>query len=660
MAHHEHDHKLAAVKISACSSCEHSHEGSVLPQGTLVMAAGVLTGAGLLLGWFLPHPGWLAATAFAAATLAGGLLVFPAAWGALKKRRLDINVLMAVAVTGAWWIGEGAEAASVVFLFALSELLESWASSRARRAVDALLQLSPATAMVRGGDGVEREIPVAEVAVGAEIVIRSGTRIPLDGEVVVGFSSVNQAPITGESVPVEKQIGDLVYAGTVNGDGSLTVRVTKLAAESTLARIIQLVAEAEQNKPPTQRFVDRFAAIYTPAVFAIALLVAILPALFSQQPGLWIYRALVLLVIACPCALVISTPVSIVSGLTALARRGVLVKGGVHLEEVGKLRALAVDKTGTITRGRPEVVGIECFMGLAEEEVLRRAAAINLHSAHPLAHAIVAAADARGITLAPAENYQAVNGGGARAWIEGHPHFIGNHRMTHEAGVCTPEVEARLAGIEESGRSLAVLGHAPHDDCAGEVLGIIAIADTLRPEAASALQRIHAAGVEKIVMLSGDNQRTASAIARQAGIDDALGDLLPEQKVDQVRALVRTYGHVGMIGDGVNDAPALTVANVGFAMGAIGSDTAIETADIALMKDDLSKVADAILTGRRTLGIIRFNITFALAIKAIFLVLAFLGMAGLWMAILADTGATLSVILNSLRLLRAPAADALR
>ncbi|MEO5715087.1 MAG: heavy metal translocating P-type ATPase [Luteolibacter sp.] len=652
MDHHDHDHKPEPVKKSGCSSCEHCHEESPLPQGTLVAASGALTGIGLILHWFHFGPEWLATATFAAATLAGGLLVFPAAWGALKKLRLDINVLMAVAVTGAWLIGEGAEAASVVFLFSLSELLESWASGRARKAVDSLLKLSPPTAIVRNADGTEQEIPVAEIAVDREIFVKSGSRIPLDGQVVSGNSSVNQAPITGESMPVEKKSGDPVYAGTVNGEGSLTVRVTKPANESTLARIIQLVGEAEENKPPTQRFVDRFAAIYTPAVFVVAILVALIPPLFFHQPWqFWIYRSLVLLVISCPCALVIATPVSIVSGLTALARRGVLVKGGVHLESVGKLRALAVDKTGTITRGKPQVVAIISRSDLSEDEILARAAAINSHSEHPLAIAITEAARARSLTIPAVTDYTSVTGRGAQASIDGHPHFIGNHKMTHDTGLCGPEVEAVLATIEEKGQSLAVIGHAPHDGCAGEILGIIAIADTLRPEVVEALRRIHAAGIQKVVMLSGDNQRTASAIAKQAGIDEAVGDLMPEQKVDHVRKLVSQYNHVGMIGDGVNDAPALAVATVGFAMGAIGSDTAIETADIALMKDDLTRVAETVLLGRRTLAIIRFNVAFALGIKAVVLTLAFMGIAGLWLAILADTGATLLVILNSLRLL---------
>jgi Cd2+/Zn2+-exporting ATPase len=640
---------------SAASGCEHSHAETSLPQSALVAFCGTLTGIGLFIKWMHAGPGWLAMLVFGIATLAGGMLVFPAAWKALLGRRLDMNVLMTVAVAGAWIIGEHGEAAAVVFLFSLSELLESWAATRARRAVQALLELSPPAAIVIGADGTEREIAVAEVAIGAEIRIRSGSRVPLDGEVVSGNSSVDQAPITGESVPVDKAPGDPVFAGTVNQEGSLTVRVTKAAGDSTLARIIQLVGEAEEQKPPTQRWVDRFAAIYTPAVFIAAILVAVIPPLLMGQAwNPWVYRSLVLLVIACPCALVIATPVSIVSGLTALARRGVLVKGGVYLEAVGKLRALAVDKTGTITQGKPQVVGITATSDLPDDEILRLAASINSHSEHPLATAIVSAARSRNLSFEPAAYYQSITGQGARAVINGHPHFIGNHRMAHEAGVCNPEIEALISEIEAKGQSLAVLGHAPHEGCSGMILGIIAIADTLRLEVTEALRRIHAAGIEKVVMLSGDNQRTASDIAKQVGIDEAIGDLMPDQKVEHVRKLVAQYTHVGMIGDGVNDAPALAIASVGFAMGAIGSDTAIETADIALMKDDLTKVAETVILGHRTLRIIRFNVTFALAIKAVFLILAFLGIAGLWLAILADTGATLLVILNSLRLLRKP------
>lgn len=638
----------------------HDHSKGVSAiQVRLVSLAAAAIGLGFLTRWTLPEIPWLSLTFFAAGTLTGGWLVFPSAVKSVRHLRLDMNVLMTVAVAGAWIMGDGAEGASVVFLFAFSELLESWSVGRARLAIKSLLALTPATAWKKREGAEPEEVPASDVRPEEIIVIRSGQRVPLDGEITAGHSSINQAPITGESVPVDKGPGGVVYAGTINGEGSLEVRVTKAARDSTLARIIRLVEEAGETKAPTQRFVDKFARIYTPAVFILAILVALLPPLiFGGAWNDWAYRALVLLVIACPCALVIATPVSIVSGLTSLARRGVLIKGGAYLEAVGRLRALAVDKTGTITQGKPRVTGVFSRSALTEVEILSRAAAIDTHSTHPLAEAVTAEARSRGIQFIPAEEYQSRTGRGAEAVIDGHPHFIGNHKMTHELGVCSPELETFLGSIEERGESLAVLGHRPHDGCEGEVLGVLSIGDTLRPEAPEALRRLHAEGVEKIIMLSGDNQRTASAIAKQAGIDEARGDLLPEQKVEAIRELVKKYTHVGMIGDGVNDAPALATASVGIAMGAAGSDTAIETADMALMNDDLRKLADAILVGRRTLSIIRFNVGFAIAVKLVFLVLAFTGHTSLWLAILADTGATLLVIANAMRLLRYSGPDA--
>jgi len=637
-----------------CSSgCGHAESSGGLPRPWLVGFSGLATGVGLLLEWLQLAPGWVVAAVYAAATISGGLLVFPAAWRAVRTKRLDMNVLMTVAVAGAWVIGEHGEAASVVFLFALSEWLESWAEGRARKAIGSLLELAPDTAAVRGADGRFDEVAVSQVSVGAEFLVKSGGRIPLDGVVIEGESSVNQAPITGESVPVDKEPSDEVFAGTINGNGSLVVRATKVSSETTLSRIIKLVEEAGEQKAPTQRFVDKFAAIYTPVVFVVALVLALAPPLLFQADwGTWVYRSLVLLVIACPCALVIATPVTIVSGLTAMARRGVLIKGGAVLEAVGKLRALALDKTGTITAGKPVVTNVITFGDLSRGDVLAKAAAIDTHSEHPLAVAVTRAAEEAGVKIVPATSYNAKTGLGATGVIDGHPHFIGNHKMAHQTGICTPDVEATLRNIEESGQSLAVLGHAPHDGCKGEILGILAIGDTVRREASEALRLLHEAGIEKVVMLSGDNQRTASAIASQVGIDEAKGDMLPDQKVDELNELLIKYRYVGMIGDGVNDAPALALASVGIAMGGIGSDTAIETADMTLMKDDLRKVADSILLGRRVVSIIRFNVSFALIVKAVFLILAFLGYAGLWMAILADTGATLLVIMNSLRLLK--------
>lgn len=646
--HHDHHRQQEQGSEEGCGH----HQATPIPQSWLVAIAGLLTGTGLLLSWRLGEDASLSTMAYALASLAGGVLVFPPALKSLRRVRLDMNVLMMVAVAGAWLIGEGAEAAAVIFLFSLSELLESWSVGRARRAISTLLKLAPETAQRLSSDGTAQQVPVASIIIGDLLLVKNGERVPVDGEVVSGASAINQAPITGESLPVEKSQGDPVYAGTINGEGSLTVRATKSTGQSLLSRITRLVEEAEKQKAPTERFVDRFAAIYTPVVFVLALLVAILPPLWMGSGwSQWTYRALVLLVIACPCALVIATPVSIVSGLTALARCGVLVKGGGYLEAVGKLRVLAVDKTGTITEGRPRVTGIESTSALPEEEILARAAAVDFHSMHPLAQAVVEAARQRSIPFTPAQSFRSRTGLGAQGDVDGHPHFVGNHRFTHELGVCTPELEERLRGIEASGKSLAVVGHMPHEGCQGEALGIIAISDTVRPEAVEAMRQLHASGVEKIVMLSGDNQLTADAIAQMTGIDEVHGDLLPEQKVAHMKRLLAEYKHVGMMGDGVNDAPALALASVGIAMGAAGSDTAIETADIALMQDDLTKVAEAVHLGRRTVRIIQFNVTFAIAVKAAFLGLAVTGHTSLWLAILADTGATLLVILNALRLL---------
>jgi len=631
----------------------HDHAGSRAESISLILS-GVLVSAGLVAEWTNALPKAGTAALSIAAMLAGGWFLLPKAGRAILKLRPDINLLVVVAAIGASVIGEWVEASAVVFLFGVAEWLEGWADRRARRATEALLELAPKIAVVER-DGRFVEVSVDQVALGETVATKSGMSIPLDGEVISGESSVNQAPITGESVPVDKKPGDTVFAGTINGEGSLEIKVTKTTGDTTLARIIRLVAEAQEQKAPTQRFVDVFARYYTPAVTAVALLVFLVPPLvMGGDWNTWLYRACVLLIIACPCALVISTPVSIVAGLTALARRGVLVKGGAHLETIGRLKGLAVDKTGTITEGKPQVLAVELVNAADEAAVMGIAAAIDDHSAHPLAKAVVAYAKAKEISFSRASNYQARSGRGAEGVIDGHAYFVGNHRFAHELGVCSEDIEARLGAIEANGQSVVVVGHRPHDGCKGEVLGIIAIGDTLRPNAKAAVAALHAAGVEQVIMLSGDNQRTADFIAKQVGIDEARGDLLPDDKVAAVKALREKYGVVGMVGDGVNDAPAMATANIGIAMGAAGTDAAIETADIALMQDELGKIAETIRLGRRTLGIIHFNIAFALSLKAIFLVLTLIGYASLWFAILADTGATLLVIANALRLLAAP------
>lgn len=643
----------AAIKKAGVSVQEPDQtESGVNWRVSIVAASGIATGIGLVLQWLKFEAIWQADLAFFVAILAGAILILPKALRSLRSLTLDINVLMVIAVTGAVAIGETAEGAAVVFLFALSELLESWSVGRARRAIQALMQLAPDTALVRRDDAWI-EVDAQEVQIGEIILIKPGQKSALDGEVSVGNSVMDQSPITGESIPVEKEPGNPVFAGTINGEGALEVRVTKVAQNTAVARIIKMVEEAQQQRAPAQRFVDAFAKIYTPVVMAVALVLAILPPLFFAQPwDVWIYRALVLLVIACPCALVISTPVSVVSGLAAMARAGVLIKGGAYLEALASLRALAVDKTGTITEGKPRVQEVIAWNGTAIAEILRIAASLDTQSTHPLAQAVVTYAKEQEVALDAATDFQSVTGRGAKGTIGSHAYFVGNHRMAHELGVCSPELEVKLAEIEASARSVVVVGHQPHADCAGEVLGILAVGDTIRAEARKAIAAIHAAGVSKIVMLSGDNTRTAQAIAGQAGIDEAYGDLLPDQKIDKVRALAQSHGGVGMIGDGVNDAPALAAATVGFAMGAAGTDTAIETADVALIKDDLLMVAMAIRMGKRVVGVIRFNIIFSLAVKAVFLVLALLGDTSLWLAVLADTGATLLVVTNALRLLR--------
>lgn len=655
-----HDGTVSTVKLTeAVNSAGVKVETGRLEEKTglsltsmLVILSGLCTGLGLALQWLGFEKSWEPNAAFLPAILAGVWLVVPKALRALGNLTLDMNVLMVVAVAGAVAIGEHAEGAAVAFLFSLSELLESWSVGRARRAIQSLMQLAPEIALVKRGGQVE-EVPAKDVGIGETILVKSGQRVPLDGTVSSGSSAIDQAPITGESMPVEKRVGDAVYAGTINGEGSLEIKTTKEAGETTLSRIIKMVEESQAQKAPAQRFVDVFAKYYTPAVMVLALLVGLVPPLLMGGVWMdWIYRALILLVIACPCALVISTPVSVVAGLTAMARRGVLIKGGAYLEALGGLRALAVDKTGTITEGKPRVLNVAPWSDGKVHDILRIAGAIDTHSTHPLAQAVVQYAKDQGVVFEPAENYQAKTGRGAEATIEGHEYFVGNHRFVHELGVCSPELETALAEIESKAQSVVVVGHRPHVGCQGEVLGILAIGDAIRVNAAQAIKAIHASGIKKIVMLSGDNTRTASVIAKQAGIDEAQGDLLPEHKIEQVKKLAAEFGKVGMIGDGVNDAPALAAADVGIAMGAAGTDTAIETADVALMRDDLAMVAEAIKLGRRTLGIIRFNIVFALAIKALFLILALMGHTSLWLAVLADTGATLLVIANALRLLR--------
>lgn len=588
-----------------------------------------------------------------ASILVAGLPVLKKGWIALRTFTLNINFLMTVAVVGAAAIGSWPEAATVLFLFAVAELIEEFSMERARNAVRSLMTLTPATASVRGTGDAWIEVPATQVPEGAIVRVKPGERIPLDGRITSGASAVDQAPITGESIPVEKAVGDQVFAGTINGNGLLEFATTGGADTTTLARIIKSVQEAQGQRAPTQRFVDAFAKIYTPIVCALALLVAIVPPLaFHQEWMPWVYKALVLLVVGCPCALVISTPVTVVSGLAAAAKRGILVKGGVYLEQGKTVKVIALDKTGTITEGKPKVTEVRTLGSLSGDEVLRLAASLDAGSDHPVARAVTAAWDqTKTAQFGPAkkvDNFVSVPGKGVTGTIEGKAYSVGNHRFAHERGLCSPTVEAALTELEAKGETAIVLS----DDKAA--IGVLAVADTPRATSVEAIRQLHGMGV-RTVMLSGDNQTTATFVARSVGIDEAHGGMLPEDKLKEIKGLVAQHTSVGMVGDGVNDAPALAEATIGFAMGAAGTDTALETADVALMRDDLRGVPEFIGLSRRTSAILKQNITFALAAKIVFFVLAVLGVATMWMAVLADVGATLVVIANGLRMMRLPA-----
>ncbi len=580
------------------------------------------------------------------AIAAGGWFVLPRAWAALRRARPDMNLLMTIAVAGALVLGEWLEAALVTFLFALSLVLEAWSVARARRAVEALVELAPQRVRVLG-DGGEEECDAAGLPAGIRFLVRPGERVPLDGVVAQGESALDQAPITGESIPIEKRTGDEVFAGSINGDGALVVVSTRPAEETTLARLVRMVEEAQERRAPSERWVDRFARVYTPAVMAAALLVFLAPPLFFGAAwGEWFYRALVLLVIACPCALVISTPVSIVAGLAAAAHHGVLIKGGLFLEVPARLKALALDKTGTLTRGRAAVVDVVPLADHDEAGLLARAAALEARSSHPIARAILERAAERRVAVRAADGLQVLQGRGATGRLDGREYWLGSHRYLEQRGQETPEVHARLEAMSDAGHTAVAVGTAEH------VCGLVAVADPVRPEARAALAELHRLGIRPIVMLTGDNRGTADGVMREAGLDEVRAELLPAEKVAAVEELVGRHGTVAMVGDGVNDAPAMARATLSVAMGAAGSDAAIETADVALMSDDLGKLPWLVRHSRRTLAVIRQNVAFALLVKAVFVALTLAGHASLWAAIAADMGASLLVIANGLRLLR--------
>ncbi len=596
--------------------------------------------------WLHLAPAWATMLLALVAVLSGGLGTYKKGWISLRHLNLNINALMSIAVTGALLIGQWPEAAMVMFLFGVAERIEAMSLDRARNAIRSLMQLAPDTATVRQPDGGWLSVDAKQVAIDAVVRIRPGEKIPLDGVIVSGNSSVDQAPITGESLPVDKAVGDTVFAGTVNQSGSFEYRVTALASNTTLARIIHAVEAAQGARAPTQRFVDQFARIYTPVVFLIALGVAVLPPLvFGGAWFDWIYRALVLLVIACPCALVISTPVTVVSGLAAAARHGILIKGGVYLELGRKLTWLALDKTGTLTHGKPAQTD---FQPIADGDVLAiRAIAASLadRSDHPVSKAIARQAQTERIATLEVTQFEALPGRGTRGLMAGRQYQLGNHQLVEDLGFCSPELESILFPLEQQGKTVVLLC----DD--HQVLALFAVADTVKDSSREAIAQLHALGI-KTLMLTGDNPHTAAAIAQQVGIDQAKGNLLPTDKLQAIEALLAQGQTTGMVGDGINDAPALARADIGFAMGAAGSDSAIETADVALMDDDLRKIARFVQLSRDTAGILQQNITLALGIKAIFLILTLTGHGSMWMAVFADMGTSLLVVFNGLRLLR--------
>ena len=591
-------------------------------------------------------PTWVIALVALVSILSGGLTTYKKGWIALKNLNLNINALMSIAVTGAVLIGQWPEAAMVMFLFTVAELIEAKSLDRARNAISGLMQMAPDKATVQQADGTWVEREVKDIALGAIVRVRPGERIGLDGEVIAGSSTIDQAPITGESLPIEKTVGDKVFAGTINQAGALEYRVTAAANNSTLARIIHAVEQAQGSRAPTQRFVDSFSKIYTPLVFVFALAVAVIPPLLMGGVWYdWIYRALVLLVVACPCALVISTPVTIVSGLAAAARKGILVKGGVYLESGHKLDFLALDKTGTITHGKPVQTDYLPLDPLVADSAVVLAASLASRSDHPVSLAVATAAVDKKLQLSAVDNFAALAGRGVRGEIDGKLYHLGNHRLVEELGLCSPALEAKLFALEEQGKTVILLC-----DNSGP-MALFAVADTVKETSREAIRELHELGI-KTLMLTGDNPHTASAIAAQVGIDEAQGNLLPEYKLKAIEALYAKGHHVGMVGDGINDAPALARAEIGFAMAAAGTDTAIETADVALMDDDLRKIPALIRLSRQTSSILKQNIALALVIKAIFLAVTFLGMATMWMAVFADMGVSLLVVFNGLRLLR--------
>jgi Cd2+/Zn2+-exporting ATPase len=579
----------------------------------------------------------------------------PKAWLAIKQFRPDMNALVVLSVIGASFLGEWAEAGTLSFLFGLAGLLESWSLSRARDAISGLLKVAPQEATLIHekahdddckGHEHEHRVPVERVNVGSTIRIKPGERVPCDGEVLRGVSSMSQALISGEPMPVEKRAGDMVYAGAINEDGTVEVRTTRAAADTTLARMVRMVEQSQSRRAPSEMFVERFSRVYTPLVFLLAFSVAVLPPLLGRGTWSdWFYEGLAILLISCPCALVISTPVSIIAALTSAARHGVLIKGGTFLEEAAKIRAIAFDKTGVLTRGEPEVQTLIPVNGQSAEETLRRLTALELSSEHPLARAILRYSDAQGVAVAASPGFKSLQGRGAEARVDGKNFWVGSLRLLREKNLDTPALEAGLDRLADAEHTVVACGT---DESAWALLGIT---DPPRAGARKTLEGLREVGVERIVMLTGDNAVTARSVARAVGVDEVHSEMLPEDKAARVRELKSTFGHVAMVGDGVNDAQALAEASLGIGVGHRGSDIALETADVVLMSGELNRLPFLITHARRTVGVIQQNVALALVMKAVFLAAAFAGVATLWMAVAVDMGATFLVTFNGLRLL---------
>lgn len=611
------------------------------------LTAGLLLMLGWVGGYFLGLPDQVSLALYIGAYILGGWDISRHAFHALRERHFDTDLLMVVAALGAAALGEFAEGALLLFLFSLGHALEERALERARHAIEALADLAPKTALVRR-NGTEAETPVEQLLLDDLVIVKPGARLPADGVVALGRSAVNQAPVTGESLPVDKAPGDAVFAGTINGEGALELRVTRLAKDSTLARVMQMVEDAQAQKSPTQQTVERFERVFVPAVLVGALLVIFVPLLFGVPLRESFLRAMTLLVAASPCALALGTPATILAGVAQAARNGVLVKGGVHLENLGRLKAIAFDKTGTVTHGRPELTDTVASAGDGRDAagVLALAAALESRSAHPLAQAVVRAAQAQGLALPEVTDVGAITGRGLQGMLEGQPALLGNAALLADADVTLPgEIAAQADAWQSEGKTVMYAA------LSGQVVGALAMADTLRPGVREVMAQLKKAGIRQTIMLTGDNARAAAAIAQQAGLSDVRADLMPEDKLLALKGLLAQYGLVGMVGDGVNDAPALAHATVGIAMGGAGTDVALETADVALMADDLAKLPFAVGLGRATRAIIIQNLVIALGVIGLLILASLTGIVGIGVAIFFHEGSTIVVVLNALRLL---------